>query len=93
MARVRQVSGGGKAVEVEPEHLARWFERFAERGGGVTTTALTATSVTVTAADGTTATVEVPFPPLTTATPTTTTTADNSAATDRPGGEVARVPG
>jgi len=117
MTRVRQVSGGGKAVEVEPERLARWFARFAERGGGVTTTTLTATSVTVTAADGTTATVEVPFPPLTTATPTTTTTADNSAATenraetengaetenspetnnsaatDRPGGEAARVPG
>ena len=35
MARVREVAGGGRAVEVEPERLAAWFNRFAERHGGL----------------------------------------------------------
>lgn len=64
MARTRQVSGGGRAVEVEPERLARWFERFAERNGGILRTTLGPDEVVVTGGDGTTATVRVPFPPL-----------------------------
>ena len=64
MARVRQVGGGGKAVEVEPERLAGWFDRFAVRNGGIVSVAAGPTRVVVSAADGTTATVEVPFPPL-----------------------------
>lgn len=64
MARVRQVGGGGKAVEVEPERLAGWFDRFAARNGGAASTRVTSTRVVVTAGDGTTATVDVPFPPL-----------------------------
>ncbi|GAA1191443.1 acVLRF1 family peptidyl-tRNA hydrolase [Prauserella alba] len=64
MARVRQVSGGGKAVEVEPERLAGWFDRFAARNGGAASTSVTPTRVVVTAGDGTTATVDVPFAPL-----------------------------
>ncbi|WP_199433105.1 acVLRF1 family peptidyl-tRNA hydrolase [Qaidamihabitans albus] len=68
MARKRAVRGGGRAVEVEPERLARWFERFAERNGGVRHTVLGADEVAVTGGDGTTATVAVPFPPLPTGT-------------------------
>ncbi|TWE29008.1 hypothetical protein FHX69_1678 [Prauserella muralis] len=49
---------------MEPERLARWFARFAERNGGVIATRLGPGEVVVTAADGTTATVAVPFPPL-----------------------------
>lgn len=66
MVRTREVAGGGRAVEVEPERLARWFERFGERNDGVVSTTLGAREVVVTGGDGTTATVAVPFPPLTT---------------------------
>ncbi|MQA60062.1 MAG: hypothetical protein GEU86_00895 [Actinophytocola sp.] len=62
--RVRQVAGGGRAVEVAPERLTRWFEGFARRNGGVARTVLAADEVVVHAGDGTTATVAVPFGPL-----------------------------
>lgn len=65
MAKQRVVSGGGRAVEVAPERLPGWFERFAERNGGVESTRIEARRVVVTAADGTTAAVDVPFGPLT----------------------------
>ncbi|NIJ11767.1 hypothetical protein FHU38_002111 [Saccharomonospora amisosensis] len=64
MARIRQAPGGGRIVEVEAERLAGWFERFAERNGGVRRTRLGRHEVTVTAGNGTTATVAVPFGPL-----------------------------
>lgn len=59
--RVREAAGGGRAVEVEPERLAGWFDRFAARHDGVTRTRLGGERVTVTATDGATATVTVPF--------------------------------
>jgi len=49
---------------VAPERIAGFFSRFAERHGGATRTEYTATTLIVTAADGSTATVEVPFGPL-----------------------------
>jgi hypothetical protein len=58
------VAGGGHAVEVEPERLAGWYERFGTRHGGVAHTARGPAEVVVTATDGTTATCAVPFPPL-----------------------------
>ena len=58
------MAGGGRAVEVEPERVAGWFDRFAERHGGVASTTATRAQVTVTAADGATATCAVPFGPL-----------------------------
>jgi hypothetical protein len=64
VSRVRQVAGGGRAVEVPPERLSRWFDGFAERNGGVAGTVLSDRRVLVTAADGTTATVDLPFEPL-----------------------------
>ncbi|GAB2754240.1 acVLRF1 family peptidyl-tRNA hydrolase [Salinifilum aidingensis] len=64
MAKVRELPGGGRAVEVGPERVARWFERFAERHGGAQRTERSAERVTVTAADGSTAAVAVPFGPL-----------------------------
>ena len=64
MVRTRPVAGGGLAVELSPEHLAGWFDRFAGRHGGVVRTVAGSHEVVVTAADGATATAPVPFPPL-----------------------------
>lgn len=61
MSRVREAAGGGRAVEVVPERLAGWFERFGERHGGIGSTGVTSSAVLVQAGDGTTATVMVPF--------------------------------
>jgi hypothetical protein len=62
--KARPVAGGGHAVEVEPERLVGWFERFAARHGGVADRLVTADRVRLTAADGSTANVVVPFAPL-----------------------------
>jgi len=48
-------------VEVAPERLAGWFDRFADRHGGVATTRTTPTHVLVTAEDGATAEVAAAF--------------------------------
>ena len=58
------MAGGGRAVEVAPERLAGWYERFGARHGGVAGTAREPWSVVVTAADGATASCAVPFGPL-----------------------------
>ncbi|SDC14554.1 acVLRF1 family peptidyl-tRNA hydrolase [Actinokineospora iranica] len=68
MSKARAVAGGGRAVEVPAERLSGWFDRFAERHGGVTRTELGPSEVVVAAADGATATAAVPFPPLAEAT-------------------------
>ncbi|WP_216216494.1 acVLRF1 family peptidyl-tRNA hydrolase [Amycolatopsis aidingensis] len=65
MVRKREVSGGGRAVEVTPDRLERWFARFAERNDGVLSTRLDPEQVLVRGGNGTTATVAVPFAPLT----------------------------
>jgi hypothetical protein len=64
VVRSRAVAGGGRAVEVEPERVTGWFDRFAHRHGGIAASTASADLVTVTAADGATATVTVPFGPL-----------------------------
>ncbi|GAA1351450.1 acVLRF1 family peptidyl-tRNA hydrolase [Catellatospora bangladeshensis] len=48
-------------MEVAPERLAGWFDRFADRHGGVAATRTTPTHVLVTAADGATAEVAAAF--------------------------------
>lgn len=58
---MRQLPGGGRAVEVEPNRLAGWFERFGRRHEGVARTSETADVVRVSAADGAEAVVRVPF--------------------------------
>lgn len=62
--RVREVAGGGRAVEVAPERIARWFDGFERRNGGVARTVVTPQQVVVHAENGTTATVAPPFEPL-----------------------------
>ncbi|GAB3293277.1 acVLRF1 family peptidyl-tRNA hydrolase [Parasphingorhabdus pacifica] len=64
MSRTRQLPGGGRAVEVAPERLAGWFERFAGRHGGVDRTRRSAERVEVRAGDGSLSVVNVPFGPL-----------------------------
>ncbi|WP_406689676.1 acVLRF1 family peptidyl-tRNA hydrolase [Saccharopolyspora sp. ID03-671] len=61
MSRVRELAGGGRAVEVAPDRVQGWFERFAAKHDGAATTLLRPRQVLVTAGDGATATVAVPF--------------------------------
>jgi hypothetical protein len=64
MSKTREVAGGGRAVEVPPDRLEGWFDRFAGRNDGVRTTILRPREVVVTGGNGTTATAVVPFGPL-----------------------------
>ena len=64
MSKAREVAGGGRAVEVPPDRLEGWFDRFAGRNDGVWTTILRPHEVVVTGGNGTTATAVVPFGPL-----------------------------
>jgi hypothetical protein len=61
MSRTRELAAGGRAVEVEPERLAGFLDRFAAGHGGAVTTTVTPQQVDVTAVDGWTASVAVPF--------------------------------
>ena len=60
----RPAAGGGRWVSVSPERLQGWLDGFATRHGHVTRTA-DETGVHLVGEDGSTADVEVPFPPLT----------------------------
>ncbi|MGB9376375.1 MAG: acVLRF1 family peptidyl-tRNA hydrolase [Mycobacteriales bacterium] len=59
-----RVAGASRQVEIAPERIEVWLRGFVERHGA-TQWAATPQHVVVTAADGGTATFEVPFPPLT----------------------------
>jgi len=61
MSRPRELAAGGRAVEVEPEGLAGFLDRFAAGHGGAVATTVTPQQVDVTAVDGWTASVSVPF--------------------------------
>lgn len=54
----------GRWVSVGPERLADWLDRFAERHGGILESTVDPSAVAVTAADGSVADCQVPFPPL-----------------------------
>ena len=60
----RPAAGGGRWVDVPPERLQRWLDGFATRHGRVVRT-FDDRVVHLSGEDGTTADVEVPFPPLT----------------------------
>ncbi|MGH3815141.1 MAG: acVLRF1 family peptidyl-tRNA hydrolase [Pseudonocardiaceae bacterium] len=64
MSRTRELAAGGRAVEVEPERLAGFLDRFAAGHGGAVTTTVAPERVDVAAGDGWTASVSVPFGPL-----------------------------
>ncbi len=65
VSRTRELAGGGRAVEVEPERLATFLERFAAGHEGTLITTVEPHRVDVTAGDGATASIPVPFGPLT----------------------------
>ncbi|GAB3659877.1 acVLRF1 family peptidyl-tRNA hydrolase [Glycomyces tarimensis] len=52
MTKVRPAPGGGRIVEVEPERLPRWVERFAERNGGIAAHHAEGDAWTIEATDG-----------------------------------------
>lgn len=64
MSRTRELADGGRAVEVEPERLAGFLERFAAGHSGVLSTTVAPQRVDVAAGDGATASIPVPFSPL-----------------------------
>jgi len=61
VARTREVAGGGRAVEVEPERVAGWFARFAARHGELVAVDGDPGRLRFRAADGASAEVVVPF--------------------------------
>ena len=64
MSKPRQVAGGGRAIEVPPDRLEGWFDRFSGRNDGIRNTVLRPGEAIITAGNGTTATATIPFPPL-----------------------------
>jgi hypothetical protein len=64
VSRTRELAAGGRAVEVEPERLAGFLERFAAGHGGAVTTTIARHRVDVAADDGWRALIPVPFSPL-----------------------------
>ena len=64
MTRRRAVAGGGVAVEVPPDRLVGWVNRFAGRNAGVAEVHTDGTMVSVTGGDGTVAVLTVPFGPM-----------------------------
>lgn len=62
--RPLQAAGGGIDVEVPPDRLVGWVNRFSGRNDGIRDIACTTMDVVITAADGTTATLDVPFGPM-----------------------------
>jgi len=64
VSRVRQAAGGGRVVEVEAGRLTGWINRFGVRNDGLGAVTGSLSTVTVTAGNGTVATLAVPFPPM-----------------------------
>lgn len=64
MSRIRELAGGGRAVEVEPERLAGFLERFVTFHGGAPATTIEPWRVTLAAGDGWMVSIPVPFGPL-----------------------------
>jgi hypothetical protein len=59
----RPAAGGGRWVDVDPERVTGWVAGFSQRHGDIETS-LSPEVVTVRAADGAVAKLQVPFPPL-----------------------------
>lgn len=67
MTRFREVAGGGRLVELDAQRVPGWVTRFADRHGGITGATADTAVVELLGADGETASLAVPFPPLATA--------------------------
>lgn len=64
MVRSRPAAGGGIVVEIEAGALVGWVNRFAGRNDGLVDLSAGPDAVVVTGGDGTTARIDVPFPPM-----------------------------
>lgn len=64
MTRRRPAAGGGTLVEVAPERLTGWINRFGARNGGLADLSTDGSAVRIRGGDGTLATLEVPFGPM-----------------------------
>jgi len=64
MSRPRAAAGGGTVVEVAPDRLAPWVNRFVVRNAGLAALSATPSVVTVRGGDGTTAELAVPYAPM-----------------------------
>ena len=64
MTRRRTAAGGGVVVEVAPDRLVGWVNRFGGRNAGLLDVRTDGDTVTVDAGDGTTAVLAVPFGPM-----------------------------
>ncbi len=64
VGRPRQAAGGGIEVEISGDRIVGWVNRFAGRNDGVTDLAAHPDRLEITGGDGTTATLEVPFGPM-----------------------------
>ena len=64
MTRVRAAGGGGRVVEVEPDRITGWVNRFAARNDGLASVTAALSGVLITGGSGTTAHLAVPFPPM-----------------------------
>jgi hypothetical protein len=63
-AKPKQAGGGGRSLEVSPRRLPGWVTRFGLRNNGITGIIADDQGVTVTAVEGNTARIDVPFPPM-----------------------------
>jgi Actinobacteria/chloroflexi VLRF1 release factor len=64
MTKRRTAAGGGVTVEVAPDRLIGWVNRFAGRNSGLAEVIAHPSTVTVISGDGTTAVLPVPFGPM-----------------------------
>lgn len=62
--KARPAAGGGRTVEVPPERLVGWVNRFAARHGGIADPVATSAGAELHAADGATALLRAPFGPV-----------------------------
>ncbi len=64
MTRRRAAAGGGVVVEIPPDRLVGWINRFGGRNAGLLEMTTDGFTVTIDAGDGTTAVLTVPFGPM-----------------------------
>ncbi len=64
VGRPRPAAGGGIEVEISAHRIVGWVNRFAGRNTGVADLAAHPDRLELVAGDGTTATIEVPFAPM-----------------------------
>ncbi|WP_353647496.1 acVLRF1 family peptidyl-tRNA hydrolase [Nakamurella sp. A5-74] len=62
--RSRPAPGGGRMVDVAPDRLTGWVNRFVAGHAGATEPRVVDDGVLIRAGDGSTASIEVPYPPL-----------------------------